>query len=329
MNQKCIKHAKKEQFETATKLRDNLYAVNQLLDKQPIVSKSTKTNKDVFSYYSSEKGIMLASIHVRMGRKVGIRSFFLSHLDSYTELQDEPKAWFTSFLNQYYLENIIPDEILISVNLSVDLIKLLQDALKERSNKKVNIIFPTDVDGSKLIQVCCTLAHDKYKEYVSRSDKKKDALLDIQKKFKLKVIPKKIECYDISTFQGSETVASQVTFINGVPEKEFYRRYKIKSISNIDDYKAIKEVLTRRFLNNNDEQPDLVLVDGGKGQLNIAILVLKELKIEIPVVGIAKSRTKGNFTNTDLHTTEERFFFTKQEKIQLCLKLILKVLKYL
>ncbi len=297
--------AKNEQFETASKIRDSLFAVEKLLENQPIISNNSKVDRDIIGYFSSEQGIMISSLHVRKGRKVGNRNFFLSYLDSNIELYDKPRSWLVSFLNQYYLENIIPDEILIPVDLSLDLTKLLKKALKKRSKKTVEIRFPTDPDGSKLIQAALLDAHDKFKEYVSTSDKKLNALKEIQKKLKLTKIPKKIECFDISTFQGQETVASQAVFKDGVPSKEHYRRYKIKTLG-LSDYDAMKQVLTRRL--KHGELPELILVDGGKGQLNCALVVLKEFNLKVPVVGIAKSRTESNFLKKDINVSEERFF---------------------
>lgn len=299
--------AKKEQFETASKIRNNLFAIEKLLDNQPIISKNSANDTDVIGYFSSDQGIMISTLHIRKGRKVGNRNFFLSHLDSNIEIEDEPRTWLVSFLNQYYVENIIPDEILIPINLSLDLTKLLATAFKQRSNKKSRVRFPTDSEGTKLIQMALLHAHDKFKEYVSKSDKKINALKDIQKRFKLKTLPKRIECFDISMLSGEETVASQVVFSNGVPDKEFYRRYKIKD-SKLSDYDAIKEVLTRRFKHEEYEIPDLILIDGGKGQLSCGMTVLKELKLKIPVASIAKSRTKSNFLQKDIQISEERFF---------------------
>ena len=307
IKQQMEKAAKKEQFETASKIRDNLFAIKKLLKNQPIISGASKIDTDVVGYFSSEQGIMISTLHIRKGRKVGNRNFFLSHLDYNIELQDEPRTWLVSFLNQYYIENVVPDEILIPINLSLDLIKLLVAVFKERSHKKSQIRFPTDSEGSKLIQMALLHAHDKFKEYVSKSDKKLNALKDIQKRFKLKILPKRIECFDISTLSGEETVASQVVFSNGIPDKEFYRRYKIKD-SKLSDYDAIKEVLTRRFKHKEYENPDLILIDGGKGQLNCGITVLKELKLKIPIASIAKSRTTSNFLKKDIQISEERFF---------------------
>jgi excinuclease ABC subunit C len=122
-------------------------------------------------------------------------------------------------------------------------------------------------------------------------------------------LPHRIECFDISNIQGSENVASQVVFEDGLPHKNDYRRYKIKTVQGANDFASMQEVLTRRFNHKEYDDPDLVVIDGGKGQLNIAVAVLKEIgRSEVPVVGMAKARTKGEFTDQEVVATQERFF---------------------
>jgi excinuclease ABC subunit C len=119
----------------------------------------------------------------------------------------------------------------------------------------------------------------------------------------------RIECFDISNFQGAETVASQVVFEDGAPSKDNYRRYKIRTVQGQNnDFESMREVLTRRFSHVEYEEPDLIVIDGGKGQLGIAVEVLKSLGRTTPVVGLAKARTKGDFTESEVTATEERFF---------------------
>lgn len=119
-----------------------------------------------------------------------------------------------------------------------------------------------------------------------------------------------MECFDISNFQGAQTVASQVVFEEGTARKEDYRKYKIKSVDGPNDFQSMKEVLSRRLAHTEYEDPQLIVVDGGKGQLKMAVEVLKELgRPEIPVVGMAKARTQGEFTDQEVHESQERFFF--------------------
>ena len=152
-------------------------------------------------------------------------------------------------------------------------------------------------------------AESQFGLHLTRSASKEKALEYIQKKLHLEKLPKRIECYDISNFQGQESVGSQVVFVDGVPEKNDYRRYKVKTVAGPDDYASIKEVLERRFKHTEYDDPDLIVVDGGKGQLTQVLTVLKEIgRTEIPVVGLAKARTTGEFSDQEVTQTEERFF---------------------
>jgi len=133
--------------------------------------------------------------------------------------------------------------------------------------------------------------------------------LEIQSKLHLSKLPQRIECFDISHFQGTETVASQVVFEDGRPSKDHYRRYIINTVDGIDDFKSMYEVLSRRFKHTEYDEPDLIVVDGGKGQLTQAVRILQEIgKTHIPVVGLAKARTESDFKAQEVNSTEERFF---------------------
>ncbi|RYZ65902.1 MAG: excinuclease ABC subunit C, partial [Proteobacteria bacterium] len=135
------------------------------------------------------------------------------------------------------------------------------------------------------------------------------ALEEIQTKLNLEKIPLRIECYDISNFQGGDSVASRVVFMDGAPEKNLYRRYKIKTVEGQNDFAMMREVLGRRFANEEEQLPDLVVVDGGKGQLSQAVSILKELGLEsVPTVGLAKARTESDFQAAEVSSSNERVF---------------------
>jgi excinuclease ABC subunit C len=131
----------------------------------------------------------------------------------------------------------------------------------------------------------------------------------IQSKFGLSQRPRRMECFDISNFQGSQNVASQVVFEEGTPAREHYRRYKIKTVEGANDFASMKEVLLRRFKHEEYEDPDLIVIDGGKGQLGMAVAALAEIgKAQVPVVGLAKARIQGDFQDADVESSAERFF---------------------
>ncbi len=308
LEKRMKKAAKAERFEVAAKIRDSLYSVERILEKQPVIRDGLDTDQDSVGFYGDERGTMVATLHVRRGRIVGRRSHFLPQVDS-SNKEEDVREWLISFLNQYYEDNIIPDEVLLPVEMGKDIRDLMCDVLKERCGREVGVRFPTDEDGTHLLQEVDRFAHDVFKDYVSKSEKKAKGLREIEKRFRLPEFPKRIECFDISTFQGKETVASQVVFEDGIPHRDQYRRYKIKTVEGVNDFASMKEVLERRLKHTEYDDPQLIVVDGGKGQLSIAVEVLKELgRVEIPVVGLAKSRSKGAFSDSSIEATEERFF---------------------
>ena len=212
-------------------------------------------------------------------------------------------------MNQYYEDNFIPDEVYTVIELGMDLNRLLEAVLKERSQKSVIVKMATDPKNTELMEMATRNAEAHFAKIKAAEKNKEDGLNEIKTKFGLKKLPQLIECFDISHFQGSETVASQVTFEDGRPNKDLYRRYKIKTVEGIDDFKSMYEVLDRRLKHTEMTEPDLIVVDGGKGQLSQAVKILKELNKEyIPVVGLAKARTESDFQAVDVDSSEERFF---------------------
>jgi excinuclease ABC subunit C len=136
-----------------------------------------------------------------------------------------------------------------------------------------------------------------------------EALDEIQRKLDLQRLPVRIECYDISNTQGEEAVASRVVFIDGAPDKNLYRRYKIRTVIGSNDFAMMKEVLGRRFSRTDEALPDLVVVDGGKGQLAQAVAILDELQVQgVEVVGLAKARTESDFRAKEIESSQERIF---------------------
>ena len=300
--------ATEEKFEVAAKMRDSMSAIKSIIAKQIVINDSSDKDQDIVSYFGDERGVLIETLHVRSGRVIGHRPHFLSNINPLST-EEDPREWLASFLNQYYEDNFIPDDILLSVDLGNDIHKLLQDVLKERSGENVIVRFATDNKGQDLIEMATQNAKAHFEKHVSKDEEKKKGLVEIQTKLKLPNRPNRIECFDISHFQGAETVASQVVFEEGVPAREHYRRYKIKTVAGIDDFASMYEVLKRRFGHDEYEEPQLIVVDGGKGQLSMAVKILKELnKTHIPVVGLAKARTESDFKSSDVSSTEERFF---------------------
>lgn len=299
--------AKEERFEAAAKIRDSLQAVEQIWEKQAVINPNREIDQDVIGFVGDERGTSIEILNVRHGRMIGHQSHFLPKLDPRNP-EEDIRDWFTSFLNQYYADNFIPEEIIIPVDLGGDITKLFQAVLKERG-ARARLLPALGEEGKRLLDMAISNAQSRFKDFVTEKEGREGGLKEIQDKFRLPQPPRRIECFDISNFQGSQNVASQVVFEDGVPKKEDYRLYKIKTVQGSNDFAAMKEVLSRRFKHTEYDDPQLVVVDGGKGQLKMAVTALAELgRADIPVVGLAKARTQGSFTDQEVGATQERFF---------------------
>jgi len=310
LTEKMTAAAREERFEVAAKLRDGIEGLRSVLQKQSVINDRVTIDQDAIGFVGDERGSLIETVHVRSGRVMGSRPHFIGHLNV-MDPKEDVRDWMSSFLNQYYSENVIPDEILIPISLGDDITKLLQAVLSERAEKPIRIKFSADSTSVKLLQMAEQNAKDHFRIQIEKSDLKGKGLEEIKRKFDLDKLPIRIECFDISHFQGQETVASQVVFEEGVPSKENYRLYKMRTLDEgaVDDYKSMKEVLERRMKHTEYDEPDLILIDGGKGQLKIASEVLKELgRSDIPLASIAKARTTGEFQDAEVSATEERFF---------------------
>lgn len=299
--------SKEERFEAAAKMRDSLSAVQAIWEKQAVVNAGQENDQDVIGFVGDARGTLIEILSVRKGRVIGHQSHFLSRIDPQSASEDL-RDWFTSFMNQYYADNFIPDEIIVPVDLGVDITKLFEAVLKERG-KAARLLPALGEEGKRLMDMALSNAQSRFKDFVTEKEGREQGLHEIQDKFSLPQLPRRIECFDISNFQGQDNVASQVVFEEGVPKKEDYRLYKIRTVQGANDFAAMKEVLGRRFKHVEYDDPQLVVVDGGKGQLKMALTALMELgRSDIPVVGLAKARTHGTFQDSEVNASEERFF---------------------
>lgn len=300
--------AEEERFEHAARLRDSIQAIQRIWERQTVVTMNKDYDQDVIFFVGDARGTLIETLHVRGGRVIGSRPHFMKGFDC-TDAAEDPREWLTSFITQFYLDNIVPDEILLPVDLGGEIVKLLQAVFEERQHKKAKVMFATGSEGKKLLDLTRTNAESHFQDSVSKADQQAKGLEIIQQRFELPTLPRRIECYDISNFQGGENVASGVVFEDGLPCKDDYRRYKIKTVEGANDFASMKEVLSRRFAHTEWENPDLVVVDGGKGQLKMAVEVMKEIgRADVPLVGMAKARTQGEFHDQEVLATLERFF---------------------
>ena len=308
LKDKMMTLADEEKFELAAKFRDSISAIEKVLERQAVVNAQATNNQDVIGFFGDERGTLIETLHIRLGRVIGQRAQFFTQINPGGEGED-PREWLTSFIIQYYQDNIVPDEIYLPLDLGGDITKLMHEVFDHRGDTNVTVKFPTHPKGQMLIDMASKNAKSHFQRQVSKAEKKKRGLEIIAKKLHLKEPPQRIECFDISHFQGAESVGSQVVNENGVLNKDHYRRYKLKSKTGGDDYAALMEVLERRLNHEEWEEPDLLVIDGGKGQLSAAVSVLQEMgKMHIPVVGLAKERTKRNFQGEQVEKTMERFY---------------------
>jgi len=288
--QKMEEAAENLDFEQAAYFRNQYLLLKEYSASQKIVS-TELVDRDVFGFATESDFSCVLIFTIRDGRLIGKRHFVLKNSLEYTE-----KKILQIALEKWYLENdFIPQEILLPFELEEE--NFIREYLKEKKGKKVELIIPKLGDKRKLVNLANENAEFQLKEHILAL-MKKDAelpkrILEFQKDLQLPKPPRIIECFDNSHIQGSEFVSSVVVFKDGKPLKSEYRRFKIKTVQQNDDFAAMKEAVYRRYKRLLEEEkslPDLVIIDGGKGQLSSAISVLDELGIKdkVPIISIAK-----------------------------------------
>jgi excinuclease ABC subunit C len=276
--------ARMRDFEKAAELRDKMFALEKIIEKQVIVT-SDLEDRDVFGLSESASHAVVTLLTVRNGFLRGSRNF---HFHETMATNSELMA---SVLRQYYDETrFIPNEIMISVPLESG--HVLEEILSEIKGKKVKILNPLRGEKKQLINMALQNADKNLKEHTESDLAKSDLLTRLQARLDLKYFPHRIECFDNSNISGQSAVAGMVVFEGASPAKSAYRKFKMKTVEGPDDYASMREILQRRFLNTREtgEFPNLLMVDGGKGQLNIAVDVIKNMGLEkdFDVIAIAK-----------------------------------------
>jgi len=291
------------EFETAARVRDQLGALETSLTRQQVVGTSDQ-DQDVVGMYREGGQVELVMLHVRGGQLMG------SHAYSEKGMEFSDEAVLAGFVNAYYdASPFAPDELVLPASLEEDDQAPLEELLRGRRGRKVVIWVPERGDRKKLVSLANRNAAS---NFVTRRDRKKDgeaALRRLQTRLGLSRLPTRIECFDISHIQGSDPVASMVVFVDGEPDKKLYRSFKIKGTTEglaqgyrqNDDFASMYEVLGRRLrrgLDGEDDAwtlPDLLVIDGGKGQLSRVIAAMEDLGVEagaegVDVVSLAKER---------------------------------------
>jgi len=298
------------EFESAARIRDQIQAVEKTLEKQRMVA-HWGADQDIFGLYREGGFIEVQVLLVRQGKLTDNLSYSLEDL----EFPDEEIVG--SLLTQFYQgHRFIPDEILLPVALEDREVR--EEYLSERKGKAIEILTPQRGDRRHLIQMAEENAKQSFSERHDQEKAREKMLTELQTQLRLKRYPQRIECFDISTIHGANAVGSMVTFINGEPDKNFYRHFRIRTIdasSGGDDFGMMLEVLKRRFARGKEEAdlPDLIVVDGGKGQLAMALTAMAEIGIEgVEAVGLAKMRVQAAPRSSEIERLEERIFLPGQ-----------------
>jgi excinuclease ABC subunit C len=285
LRKRMEKESEELHFETAAKIRDQIEHIEKVIEKQKIVSRDF-LDQDVIGFHRQDHTIIIHSLFIRAGKLLGGRGFTLPS----TGLPNDEIL--SSFLQQYYREGkFIPEQVLIPMAIPEQ--DLVEQWLTELKGRRVKILIPMKGDKRHLLRMACENA-EKFLLAESKFKEDREKLLEaLEEEFHLRKIPRRIEAFDISNLQGGYAVGSMVTFVDGEPFKESYRHFKIETIGGADDYGMMYEVLLRRYKKaaEGSDLPDLVLLDGGRGQLNVAQEVMKELNIKgVDLISLAKAR---------------------------------------
>lgn len=312
LEEKMKKAAEAMEFEDAARYRDLLSSVRQVSQKQKI-TEGVGEDKDILALYQDETEAVVQVFFVRDGKLIGREHYYMTHVP-----ENNKPAILQDFVKQFYAGTpFIPKELMLQYE--IEDAELIEKWLSERKGSRVYLKVPKIGSKEKLVELAAQnakLVLSQDREKLKREEGRTiGAVKEISDLLQLPLTgTARMEAYDISNINGFENVGSMVVYEKGKPKRSDYRKFKIKSVSGPDDYACMREVLTRRFRHGMEESkeleeqemdqeygsftkcPDLILMDGGRGQVNIALSVLEELGIDIPVCGMVKDdnhRTRG------------------------------------
>jgi excinuclease ABC subunit C len=295
-------------FEEAARLRDQIRALEKTAEPQEMVS-HFGIDQDVFGLYREGGFIEIQVLTIRQGKLSGSLAYGLDD----REFPDEEVI--AEVLGQYYSGGrFIPDEVLVPVDL--DDAEVRASYLSDLKQKSVKVFRPQRGDKVRLCEMAAENARQSFAARRDSEDKRSRMVAELQKSLGLRSAPKRIECFDISNLQGRQIVGSMVVFDEGEPDKNRYRRYRVKSVPGQDDFASLYEVLKRRYTRALEEKafPDLLVIDGGKGQLGVASAVLAELGIhDLDLVSLAKDRVARDPRSPEIRHSEERVFLPNRK----------------
>lgn len=288
LKQSMTRAAEHEDFEQAARLRDRLAAVERTVERQQIVV-DTRVERDVFALARRGGELALQVLHVREGRVIGAEDFAFSNV----EIDDG--AVIGSFLGQYYGSGgeeharKVPREVLTDSPAEDE--AALAVWLSEKEGRRVTLRTPQRGASRELLGIAARNAELALERRLVERESLEATLAELREKCQLRKLPRRIECYDVSNLGGTLAVASRVVLQDGKPDKSGYRRYRIKQATAGDDYGCLRETLARRLRRVESEPlPDLLMVDGGRGQLGVVGAALRDAGLEVDALGIAKER---------------------------------------
>ena len=308
LKEKMHEAAASLEFEKAARFRDRIQAIEGMLEEQKVISHRA-IDQDVFAFVREKDSLALQTLFIRDGRLVS-GSDYLFHDAG---LPDEEVL--SSFIAQYYRgDRIVPDEIIVPVALEDR--DVLEEWLSEKKGRKVSVTLPEKGDKARLLKMAEANAAEALRKRYAVASVKAGIMEELKTRLHLRATPGRIEAYDISNIGGKHPVGAMVTFKNGTPDKNSYRLFKIRGLAGPDDYAMMHQVLSRRFRKTQEPEkenglqaPDLVLMDGGKGQLNIALQVLDELGVKgVEVRALAKDRDEPDAFKAGAKSKGERVF---------------------
>ncbi|MDY3903080.1 excinuclease ABC subunit UvrC [Peptoniphilus sp.] len=331
LHEKMMDYSRNLDYENAADIRDRIKNLEYLKERQLISDPEARDDKDIIALAKGIDEVLIQIFFFRKGKIIGREHYMIR--DYYNDSYDEI---FSSFLKQFYIgASYIPKEIIIE-DKPMDA-KVLEDWLSEKRGNKVTITVPIKGDKKELIKMVKRNALDmieKYGDkYKKRAESNKLALEEIKNLIGLSDTPRRIEAYDISNISGVESVGSMVVFEDGDSKKSDYRKFRIKNVIGPDDYSSLKEVIERRFTRGVEEKkrdkntsfsnfPDLIMMDGGKGQVNAAKEILDKLNLKLEICGLVKDdfhRTRGIIYNNeeynvDLNSRAYKMIYKIQEE---------------
>ncbi len=302
-------HAERLEFEDAARMRDRVRAIEKTVERQTVLH-HWGSDQDVFGLYREGGSIETIVLLVRGGKLTSTLSW------SFQDLEFSDHDVLADLLTQYYSGGrFLPDDVILPVELEDANVRA--ELLSERRGKKVEVFVPQRGEKVRLLEMAMENARQSFAARRDNEATRERMLEDLRTKLHLRNSPKRIECYDISNLQGSMVVGSQATFDEGEPVKQLYRRYRIRTVSGQDDFASLYEVLKRRLDRavREHEYPDLWVIDGGKGQLNVALMVLKEFNLadQIDAIGLAKQHVLNDSRAAAVVKSEERVFLPNRK----------------